>query len=333
MHFNQNAFKNDNIKNTKPKTKMKNNLKEDEVNDISKLKEKSSAIYLKNKRSSLFNKEIIANFKEPKMPGYYYLILINLNQTKIKAVPKSKYILNYYNFNQALKNDDRDFWRITFIYLLSIHSIFHTFFFKSYLEPQSLRICLFIFRYACDFFLNAFFYLDNKISERYHYDGDSLFLYSFINNIIITICSTLISFFLRIFLKYLTNSILKLEAVFREVEKKIRKKNKIDVTKKQKDIVLKQVKGIMNCLQKKILVFVILELILMMFFTFYVSAFCSVYKKTQNSWLTDGISSVFLSIIYEFLIAFFTCLIYNTSIKVKVECLYKISMFIYNIGH
>ena len=46
-------------------------------------------------------------------------------------------------------------------------SILYTFFFKSDLELLSLRICLFIFSFSCDFAFNALFYFNDKISKTF----------------------------------------------------------------------------------------------------------------------------------------------------------------------
>ena len=290
----------------------------------------------KNKSSIHIPKNIInkKKFEEKNCPGYYNLILIDLNSKKIAKFPESKYILNYYNtFAQAKKYDVRDFWRICFICLLHRQSVMHTFFYKSLLEPQSLRICLFIFHYSCDFFLNAFFYLDNKISDRYQYTGDNLYLYSLVNNLIITVCSTLISFVLRVLFKYLINSKQKIESIFREQEQKIRKKKKIEITFKQKKEIMKKVNGVIGCLHRKITVFIILEFFLMIFFTYYISVFCVIYKSTQISWLSDGFMSFIMSNLMELIIALCISVIYTASIKSNLEILYKISIFIYDLGH
>ena len=212
-------------------------------------------------------------------------------------------------------------------------SIFHTFFFSSPLEPQSLRICLFIFHHSCDFFLNAFFYMDNKISDRYQYEGDNLYLYSLVNNIVITVCSTLVSYTLRISLKYLINSKRKIENVFREVEKIMIKNKKARLNETKKNKILKNVREIISYLKIKILIFIITEILLMLFFTYYVTVFCSIYKNTQISWLSDSIASFFMSILIELIISMILALLYTVSISKKMKLLYNISIFVYDMGH
>ena len=275
----------------------------------------------------------IKKFEEEKFPGYYNLILIDLNQKKPKLPPESKFILNYYSYKQALKHDVRDFWRIVFICMLHRQSVLHTFFFKSALEPQSLRICLFVFHYSCDFFLNALFYSTTKISDRYNYEGEYLYFYSLVNNLIISFVSTVTSFFLRMVLKFLINSKKKTENIFREQEKIMYKNKKAELPIAKRKEIVKSIKDIISCLKIKITIFIIIEFSLMLFFTYYITVFCAVYKQTQVSWISDSVVSLLMSNLLDSLIAFGVAGFYTISLRTQMECIYNIVIFIYDFGH
>ena len=302
-------------------TKTKNISKKEKIEDKQKIHRTSSH---KNEKNI---------FKEENFPGYYNLILINLKSKKIERPPSSKFILNYYSYEEAVKYETRDFFRIYLICLLHRQSILHTFFFKSPLEPQSLRICLFIFHYSCDFFMNAFFYLDNKISDRYQYTGDSLYLFSLVNNLVISVCSTLVSFVFRISLKYLINSKSQIENIFREQEAKMRKKKKIEMSINKKNEIIKKIHQIIETLKIKILAFLIIEFCLMLLFTYYITAFCAIYKSTQTSWLSDSFVSFIMSNLFELLVGLIVSILYTTGIKNRLKLMHTISVFIYDIGH
>ena len=143
------------------------------------------------------------------------------NSKRKKDSYESKYILDNYEYNEAIKYEIRSFWRIFLICLLYKENLLNSFFFKSPLLLKSLRICLFIFNCSCDFSLNAFFYLNDKISDRYNYEGDALLFYSFVNNIVISVCSTLVSYFLAILFRYLIYSKKEIRNVFIKKEMKI----------------------------------------------------------------------------------------------------------------
>ena len=53
-------------------------------------------------------------------------------------------------------------------------------------------------------------------------------------------------------------------------------------------------------LKIKIAIFIVMEFLLMIFFWYYVSLFCAVYKETQESWLIDSL----LSLLFSFLLNF-----------------------------
>jgi hypothetical protein len=291
-----------------------------------------------NKGQTIYNlekdekKNKIKFNKEKSFPGYYILIQINANNSKENKPPKSKYILDNYNYKEAIKYDDRDFWRIYFICLLSKENILNTFFFKSPLEPQNLRISLFIFNYSCDFAFNALFYLNQKISDKYHYEGNNLYYFIFINNITISISSAVVNFVLVKCLNKLINSKNEIENVFRNEEKIMRKnKNYIVSPNKKKQIfndIFKQIKY----LKIKIKFYIFIQSLLMLFFFYYIVAFCEVYKETQKSWLYDSFISFLLSILMEFLETFCISSLYTISIKYRLKMIYKIVLFLYNLG-
>ena len=87
-----------------------------------------------------------------------------------KDINESKYNLEIYSFENAILYDKRKFWRLYYICLLSQERLLNTFFLKSPFEIKSLRISLFIFNYSCDLALNSFFYSNEKISDKYHYN-------------------------------------------------------------------------------------------------------------------------------------------------------------------
>ena len=267
--------------------------------------------------------------KEKSFPGYYILIQKNANNSKENKPPKSKYILDNYNYKEAIKYDDRDFWRIYFICLLSKENRLNTFFFKSPLESQPIRISLFIFSYSCDFALNALFYLNQKISDKYHYEGNSLYYFTFINNITISIFSTVFSNVLIKLLNFLTNSKDSIEELFREEEQKMRKNKKYKVDVNRKKYIYNNLMKIYKCLKLKIIFYIIIEFLIILFFLYYITAFCEVYKGTQISFIYDSLTSLLLSFLFDLLLSFFISLLYACAIKLNLKFLYTIAIFSY----
>jgi hypothetical protein len=277
-------------------------------------------------------KKLVFNEKNKNFPGYYDLIQIDANNQKNNEPPPSKYILDNYIYETAIKYDNRDFWRIYYIILLSKENFLNTFFFKSPLERQPLRLSLFIFSYSCDFALNALFYLNENISYKYHYQGENLYFYTLINNLTISIVSTLFSYLLIKLLGCLTNSKDSIENLFRNQEVLLRKNKKYKVKRNNKQIIFEKLRKIFKILKIKIISYIIIEFLLLLFFFYYVTAFCEVYKNTQTSWLSDSLISFLFSFPVELSLSFFYAVLYVISIKYKFKTMYNIVLFGYGLG-
>ena len=267
-----------------------------------------------------------------KIENQYFMIQISANNSKNNKPPKSKFYLTNYDFEEALQYDKRTFWGIYYICLLAKENILNMIYIKSPLELKSLRLCIFVFMYSCDLAFNTLFYFNSNISDRYHYEGKSLFWFSLLNNLMITIISSILSFLLSITLNFLTNSKEDIEEIFRKEEKKMRKDSKYIVSKITKREILLQIYEIIKKLKIKILFFIILECTLLLFFFYFVTAFCEVYQKTQVSWLCDSFTSFIFSFPIEFLLAFVNALFYKISLSKKSSLLYKIVIVFYNLS-
>ena len=305
------------------------------------LKDDSSMINIYQSRRSQKNllistpqivKKLLGNEEKEKIPGFYNLIHINANNDSHNRPLDSKYILDNYVYETAILYDHRDFWRIYFICILARENIINTFFFRSPLELQSIRLCLFLFNYSCDFALNAFFYLNENISDRYHYKGENLFFYSIINNLTISLSCAIFSFLLSNLLSYLTNSKDDIVFLFRREEEKMRKNKKYKVSNSIKNKILIKLKIIFKMLKIKIIFFIIAETLILLFFAYYMIVFCEIYKETQMSWLADSGMSFLISIPLELLSSFVMAVFYYISIRFDLKFIYNIVMFFYQQG-
>ena len=146
----------------------------------------------------------------------------------------SKYNLYNDDYEEAKLYEKRNFLKILCIMLILKEKIINTFCFKSPLELQSLRICLLIFIYSSNFALNTIFYFSDKISDKYHYKNNNLIIFTIINNLSISLISTLLSTIMITFLRVMTNSRYKMEKIFREQEKKMRLNKNYFVNKLEK---------------------------------------------------------------------------------------------------
>ena len=209
---------------TSPKNKRRKIGKINAIRRRSKESKKCNEEIKSDKPLKKVNVKAKNNQKITQENNYYTLIHRNANNSGKIIKPKSDYILNIYEFSDAIKNDHRSFCRILFISLIYNENILYAFVYNSPLEIRTLRMCLVIFYYSCNLALNALFYTNEKISEKYHYDGDNLIIFTLVNNFTICVFSALCNFSIMIIFKILINPRRAFERVFRKEEQKMREK-------------------------------------------------------------------------------------------------------------
>ena len=146
-----------------------------------------------------------------------------------------------------------------------------------------------------------------------------------------SLSSSIVSLVLVDIFQYLIDSRGKYEDIFREEETKMRKDRKYKVDKKTKIEILKKINNISVKLKYKIIIFFACEFSIMLFFYYFVTAFCEVYKKTQISWILDFFISFLLSFLAEIFCSWLLTIFYILSIRYKLKFLYTLVIFIYNI--
>ena len=104
-----------------------------------------------------------------------------------------------------------------------------------------------------------------------------------INNITITLFSVGGSYLLVKSMNLLINSKGKIEILFRKEEQKMRKNKKYKIDTKRIKFIFNSLFNIFKCMKIKILCYIIVELLIMLFFLYFITAFCEVYRDTQIS--------------------------------------------------
>jgi hypothetical protein len=298
------------------------------MNGIKKCNRQSTIKVSKNKNK---NKNFNKKEKRKISLSNYDLIQMDSKNISNKKPPSSDILLDNYEFETAIKYDKRHFWRIFYICMLNKENIINIFLFKTPLDIFSLRICLFIFTYSCDLAFNTIFYSNANISDRYHYEGEASLLFSLINNIVVSLTSFLTSLLLVNAFQHLIDSRKSYENVFRIEEKKMRKLKNYKVSQKTKINISDKISRISKVLIWKTVVFIFFEFSIMLFFYYFVTAFCEVYKKTQLSWLADFFSSFLISLLTEIGISLLLTMLYIISINYKIRFIYNITIFFYNL--
>ena len=182
---------------------------------------------------------------------------------------------------------------------------------------------------SCDLALNALFYFNDNISKKYHY-AKNLFLFAFSNNITIIIYSTLLSYVLITLMTKLSNTSNAIRKVFRKEEEKIKHKKGYKIKDETKKEIYSEILNIFKKYKIKLIILFTIEIILILFFWYFVTAFCHVYSSTQTSWLLDSFLSILSRFIMELIFAFLYGKLYQISVASNFETLYKIVLFLYD---
>ena len=97
--------------------------------------------------------------------------------------------------------------------------------------------------------------------------------------------------------------------------------------KKQKknNIYYRQCNNLINMCICKIRVFIIVTSFSLIFFWYYITAFCAVYQNSQINWIKDTLNSFWISLLTPLALCFISLLLRNISIKKKNKVLFLIS--------
>ena len=217
------------------------------------------------------------------------------------------------NFEQALRHENRPFCRIYLAILIEEHIILNTFCTDAYVELRSVKLSFLVFSFQISFFLNAFFYTDEYISEIYHNNG----VLNFFSSLPKSLYSFIVTLILANLLKILSNSKKQFMKIIKEREKK---KDYIEQTENE---LLK--------LRKKLIIYYAIIFILGIFFFYYVSAFCAVYTNSQKFWLYGCLESLALDLSTPLPICLVLTSFRYLGLKKQTKCLYNTAGFLGNI--
>ena len=279
-----------------------------------KIKKRNKLLEIKTKKINKVekNKRIITNI--PKIKKNYLDTSKNIPKINKKSNLEelNDEELNNLEYEIALMLDKRTFFQYYYSLLKKKQLILFAFYPSNDYNLISVKISLFLLSFSLYFTINGFFFSDatmNKINED---NGE----YNFLFQIPQILYSTLVSAVINMILKTLSLS-----------------EKQILMIKSEKDYLISQMKSnkIKTCLKIKLISFFILSFILMIFFWYFISSFCAVYKNTQIILIEDTLVSFALSMIYPFglnLLPGIFRIPALKSVKKDKKCLYKTSKLI-----
>ena len=190
--------------------------------------------------------------------------------------------INNLSYELALKIDKRTFCA----YYLSLIKTKHILIFSFYNEinnynSQIIKIDLFFVSFIIYFFVNALFFNDDTMHKILEEKGTFDFIYQLPQIIYSTLISTILNTLLKV-LALSEGNILNFK----------KNKNAKDLNKRLEDL--------NHLLKIKFIFYFITSTIFLIFFWYYLSMFCAIYRNTQTHLIKDTLISFGLSLIYPF---------------------------------
>ena len=214
------------------------------------------------------------------------------------------------DYKMASFEDKRSFLRIYLSYLVDSQIILGTFCTENYLNLFIIKLSFFVYTFQISFFLNAFFYTDKYISDAYHNDG-VLDFFSGLPKSIYSFFATLITTNL---LKMLSSS---KSELMRVLKGKRKYKNYLYII----DIKLRKLK-------RKLVIYFIFVFLLGLFFLYYVSAFCAVYRNSQRYWVIGCLESFGVDCLVSVIICILPATFRYIAIKKHIKFCYILANII-----
>ena len=189
--------------------------------------------------------------------------------------------INNLKYEIALKIDKRTYLQYYWSLLKKKQLILFTFWPANDYNLITIKISLFLLSFGLYFSINGFFFTDDTMHKIYVDKG----VYNFVYQIPQILFSTIISAVINVLLKQLSLT-----------------ESKILSIKEEKDTqkIVEKAKSAEKCLRIKFIIYFSLSILFMLFFWYFISCFCAVYKNTQIILIKDTVISYALSMIYPF---------------------------------
>ena len=191
--------------------------------------------------------------------------------------------LNLMTYEDAIIYDKRSYIEYYISLLNKKQLILFTFISKTDYNLRVVKIALFLISFSLCFTVNAFFFGDKTIHIIHENKG----IFNFLLQLLPIVYSSAISIVCNFIIKALA----------------ISENNLISFKKNYKNFnYYEELIYIYKCLKKKINIFFLVGFIFLIFFWYFITAFCAVYNNTQIIYFKDCALSFFLSLVYPFLI-------------------------------
>ena len=220
--------------------------------------------------------------------------------------------LNEMAYEDALQYDKRCICKFYLICLRSNLSLINVFAEISVLEPITIRLLGFTLNIAIFLVLNMILFDESYISKRYDYK-DYTIGYIIENELPKSAYASMASVVVDFLINYVTSSKKRFETL-------------MDKEKDHQTFLVKT-RQIITQMKRTTVIFIIINFVLMFFFWYYITAFCSVYNNSQDSWLIGTAITLMFCWLFQAFLAFLITLSRYMGLKCHISCLYTLSTY------
>ena len=232
-----------------------------------------------------------------------------------KYVPKkeklSDYELNHLEFDKAKKRDKRSFCKTYWSILKREQIIFFIFCSCNDYNLLNIKLARFIFILYTSMAMNVLFFFESTMEKIYQNNT-----YDLVQNIPQIFISALAVIVFEIFVCYFTLT-----------DKHIYKVKSLLYNDK---FVFKddQILEIYKCIKIKLNIYFIISFIFILFYWYFITAFCRIYENAQITLIINHLLSKIISLVYPFFLYLLMTIIRVLALKKSLKCLYEFSHII-----
>ena len=263
-------------------------------------KEKEKIVHRLTEGGGLIKKNILNKDKDKEQ------ILKNKKMVNIKDNKElDDYELNHLAYKKVLLKDKRDCCQIYWSIIKRDELFLFTFVSCNDYNLFYIKIEKFFLVILTLMAMNAFLFADEKIHKYFIEE----FKYNFIKHILQIVLSIIITHIFEIFLCFFT-----LTDRYYYLIKAITKPETAG----------KKIFGILKGIKIRLVIFFIFMFLLELFYWYFISAFCAVYKNTVVNFIIDSLISFIIFLVDPFFVYALIALIRIIGLKCKVKCLFNL---------
>ena len=267
----------------------------------------NSKTYLEKKEPKFFDKNI--NFNK------YNLLKLKKNCGNIDMDDYLKTDLDDLEYDDAIKEDKRNFCEFLCQRLYEKQIILNTFFFNDNIRPMSIKIILQLLTIDLYFVINGLFFSEEYLSELFNSTEEETFFSYIPRSIDRFLKMTIVGFIIEVII----------DCIFIE-EKKVKR---IFLREKDDPIQLKyEIAMIIKSIKVRYIILIFISFFISIISWFYVNCFNNTFPGVKMEWIKSSITIILIEQILSILSIFLEAIIRSLSFTCQSESLYKAMQYI-----